>query len=362
MDVTPRVNISPEDVGKLKIQSEFWKDVLKAWSMYNYYTNYRIENQIVWYNSRLRIGGKPILWCDAVQAGLLYVHQLFEDGKFKTDQQLKEEFRLTTLRVNGLKAAIPADWKEFFTENSRITYSPIPPHSYDSSITIFKDGLSRRVYQFISEDVIIMHNKFIKWRNEVGNDIFEGILDYRQAHSDLYKVTNVTKYRSFQYRLLQRALVTNIQLEKWNIIQSNLCHFCQQETETVPHLLWNCHIVQQLWRRIFQHFQQRFMVTIDQIDTKRILLNSIVQGKSHVINFLCLVVKQYIYSRKCLGKQLIYNEIISRFSKIELIEKYIAIKNNRVGYHLKKWNHIIPGQSNDINQYIQQYVTHLGQI
>ena len=53
-----RCSIDPEQVEQLGIKSTFWKDVLVSWSKYNYYKNYRIENQHIWYNSRLKINEK----------------------------------------------------------------------------------------------------------------------------------------------------------------------------------------------------------------------------------------------------------------------------------------------------------------
>ena len=78
---------------------------------------------------------------------------------------------------------------------------------------------------------MIIHNKYMKWIQELGQDPFGSLHDFAQSHCKIYKVTNVTKYRSFQYRLLQRGLVTNIQLYKWDIVEDNLCTFCHQEVE-----------------------------------------------------------------------------------------------------------------------------------
>ena len=50
-------------------------------------------------------------------------------------------------------------------------------------------------------------------------------VEKRQApiHHDTYKVTNVVKCRSFQFCLLRRAIVANIHLIHWKIINSDLC-------------------------------------------------------------------------------------------------------------------------------------------
>ena len=106
-----RCTISPEDAGNFKTTNTFWKDVLKAWSEYNYYHDKREEKQIIWYNSEIKIGKKMIMWRDAYKKGLVYVHQLFEHQQFKSSNQVLQEYVLSQMRYNGLKQAIPK-WVE----------------------------------------------------------------------------------------------------------------------------------------------------------------------------------------------------------------------------------------------------------
>ena len=74
-----RCNLCEDDVKIFKSHgyNEFWIDVLECWCKYNYYINTRIENQIIWYNSKIRIKGKPIFWADVYGQGLKFVYQLF---------------------------------------------------------------------------------------------------------------------------------------------------------------------------------------------------------------------------------------------------------------------------------------------
>ena len=122
-----RCSLHPQDVGSLKIRNEFWQDVLECWGEYNYYKNPRWENQLIWYNSRIKIGGKPFFWRNVYQQGLVFIHQLFEKGKMKTFDKLKSEFGLNQLRTNSLKTAIPKDFKQFFCSLTQTIFSANPP-------------------------------------------------------------------------------------------------------------------------------------------------------------------------------------------------------------------------------------------
>ena len=97
-----RCSLSPSDVKKLKIKNQFWSDVLFAWCEFNYYYNRKEENQLVWYNSQIQIGGKPFFWKDIYDRGLLYVYQLYENGMLKSQQQMWEEFGISYMRRNCL--------------------------------------------------------------------------------------------------------------------------------------------------------------------------------------------------------------------------------------------------------------------
>ena len=107
-------SIAPDDVRTLGIKNSFWEDVLRSWNEYNYYHEYREENQILWYNSRIKISRKIFFWDDCYKRGLLYVHQLYENQKFKSEQKVWEQYGLTTLRYNSLKVALPTGLKSFF--------------------------------------------------------------------------------------------------------------------------------------------------------------------------------------------------------------------------------------------------------
>ena len=200
-----RCNLHPEDVSTMGIKSEFWYDVLKAWCEYNYYHDTRVDNQIIWYNSKIKVGGKIVMWTDIFRNNLMYVYQLFQGGKYKSFQLVKEQYGLTKIRYNQLKSAIPSEWKAFFVEQECIAFKPLAPSTYDKMLITSAKGFSRKVYKFLLGDVIDIHNKYMGWHKELGEDPCGGIVEFGLKHSEIYRLTNITKYRSFQYRLLQKG-------------------------------------------------------------------------------------------------------------------------------------------------------------
>ena len=248
-----RCNLQEKDVVHMKIKETFWLQVLESWSEYNYNNNIRVENQLLWYNSLIRVKNKPIFWGDMFQKGLKFVHQLFKDGEFITFEEANEVYGLSKLRFNSLKVSIPQNWKDFFYQKREsIIFTPTPPHNYDKFIITNGRGMSQEIYRVLQEDILLIHSKYIKWRLEIPGDWSFGtaLIDFGNLHKSIYKITNVAKYRSFQNRVLQRALVTNIQLKYWGLVESDACTNCGKEKETTSHLLAKCEVVNPLWEKV----------------------------------------------------------------------------------------------------------------
>jgi len=53
-----------------------------------------------------------------------------------------------------------------------------------------------------------------------------------------------------------RILPTNKLLYKFKYVNSNLCDFCNCQTETIEHLFWECHIIQPLWSNLNNLFKE----------------------------------------------------------------------------------------------------------
>ena len=144
-----RCTILPHDIKHLKIKEPFWYDVLDSWSQYNSLHELRIENQLIWYNSNIRVCNKPIFWADAYMRGLKFIHQLYDNQQFKNHDQIHHEFGLSILRYNSLKVAIPYTWRTFFETKPKNTFLPLPPHSYDQCVHVYKKGLANKIYRLI---------------------------------------------------------------------------------------------------------------------------------------------------------------------------------------------------------------------
>ena len=171
----------------------------------------------------------------------------------------------------------------------------------------------------------------------MGEESLETLMDFKQHFTTLYRVTNITKYRSFQYRLLLRGIPTNIQLHYWGIVDTGLCFFCKKERETICHLFYQCEVVQQIWQQVTTYCHTNFPEQNINLSLNSVILNTLVNKKCHAINLICLLTKQFIYRQKCQKKELNFQNLKSNIRSIQNIEKYIAVKNYKLAIHNRKW-------------------------
>ena len=109
--------------------------------------------------------------------------------------------------------------------------------------------------------------------------------------------TKSTKLRAFQFQVLHRAVVTNVDLLKWKIKTEDLCTFCHRHPESLEHLLWECTISQILWTKVFVWLKSHTRINI------RFTRTEVIIGCNDAVpllyNLVFLVVKRYIYVCRC---------------------------------------------------------------
>ena len=170
----------------------------------------------------------------------------------------------------------------------------------------------------------------IKWKVEWDLDFY--CLLFKQIRV----LSDVTKIRNFQYRLLQRSITTNKDLCRWKIIESEMCTFCKSEIETVLHLFYYCDNAQRLWQRFAIFCKSEWNVQV-KVDAAVVISNHFHKPIRHIINGVGLILKHYIYVKRCLNQQCHFDNFLIYLARIKNIEKYISVKNETIGKYVKKW-------------------------
>ena len=293
-----RCAISVEDVKHVvpREVNPFWHDVLLAWETVR--PRLDMPNDFIWYNSEIKIAGKMFFWNKPYSKGLCYVHQIFDNGVLRSYGFLRNTYGLSQMDVNSLVSAIPA-WMKAMPETPEQVMDDIV-----NSIT------SARVYAILNQQNCDISQKCVKW------------------NADL-----------------------NSSME----IDSDQSSFCSLDKESYLHIFMYCPCVRDIWLEV-ETFMNRFTEEQINFNCSTVIFNRLIDQLYHIKNFICLVVKQYIYAKRCLKEPLVIEELKRLISNLCNTEKYIAIKNGNVSKHYKKWYNQYDSQVKD---YIHEYLAEL---
>ena len=321
-------SLNDKDINLL-VKNEFWKNVLTAWSRLRKieYVDENVKNEIIWFNSSIRIANKPTFHKKAFDAGIIYIKDLLDNNnRFLSYQDLCNRYgnnALSFLEYYGIMNSIPIEWKEKFEQEILMDV----PNIYEQ---IVETKLSTKIiYLRFSEDETIIEQLCNRWNEKYTlNTCFE---ELRKCFININHITLSTKHRSFLYRLLHIAIITNKDLFLWKMSNTDKCTFCNVEVETILHLFCSCKAVKLLWNNIKQWIYNTTQEVLDLNDHNTILCNY----DDKLLNHVVLITMQYIYRSRCL------KEIPSfRFLKSLVIDTYYIEKNiaeKQIDKHRKKW-------------------------
>ena len=109
--------------------------------------------------------------------------------------------------------------------------------------------------------------------------------------------------KEFQYKVLHRYLPTNHLLFKMKKVDTNKCEFCNMYIESIPHLLYECFVVKDIWMQI-QVCLSRLKDSEIRLSTKDVILGYSLEQMSpsnHLVNNLVLHVKYFLWKCKVAG-------------------------------------------------------------
>ena len=326
-----RCNFSKEHVQFIlpRSRSVFWHDVLSAWAIYNFSPEKGLDEQIIWWNSCIKIENKPFFWSEAYKRGLRVVTDLYRDRQLMSAGEVMKKYGVNWFDFNAIVSAIPSRWRRMYVGGVSCTESIV--YRYDALLKEKK--LSCRIYKELLKEKWVVPSSVKRWRDD--EEIFQA--DSFSLHcKHIQTMTISARLRSFQFRFLHRAIVLNTQLYHWGISPSKNCSFCDAEPEALKHLFYTCEIVSKLWCSTEQ-FIQEITGHVINISWENVVWCKATTDKFSIVDCIILIVKQLIYRQRCLHKSISFSDIRKAIYETRAIEKYIALKNNKMAIHQKKW-------------------------
>ena len=106
-----RCNLHAVDARRV-VKEGFWRDVLVSWCEYHFKKESKDpHNEIMCYNSNIKVGGEVIFWKKSFYRGLVHLGQLWPNGSLMSVKQPWEQFSLDIMQLQSLLVAIPNEWR-----------------------------------------------------------------------------------------------------------------------------------------------------------------------------------------------------------------------------------------------------------
>ncbi len=304
------------------IKYHFWKEVIEAWSQYNFQepqNEGEIRKQNIWFNSFIKVDNQPMFYKHWYTNGIKTIEDLLhENGSFLTFEQLANKFNVrgNYLTYYGLLSAIPVPWKHMLLH--RVNNENINYRNNLDKLLAFRKVCKESYVVFldkVSSDMVQL-GAISKWENALL--LPENSIEISDIFNNIYKSTRSRKLQACQFQVLHRSLVTNVDLLKWKLKESDLCTFCNNYPETLQHLLLECTITRILWHKIKAWLSRKTGVTIH-IRNEDIIFG-LKDEEFLLYDLIFTVAKQYIYRSRCIDKQPSFIEFLYVLKNVKNIE------------------------------------------
>ena len=318
-----------------KINNSFLCDVIKAWfKLKNMYDEK--NDEVLWYNSSIKINRKTIYYNSWSKEGINFISDLIIENHWMTYDEFKNRFNVNCnfLKYFSVIHAVSTSFGNQLIESK---------HNRVSQLLIQLKHASKAssfTYQLMCQknvDTCIPTAQY-RWTEvyETETGISSELIDWSKIYSMPYKCTIETKCHYFQFRFIHRILPTNEFLFKIGILENSKCSFCNEEIETMKHLMWKCKHVASFWREV-THWLRDLNIILN-ITYMKICLGIYDTDYSTFVNMLLILAKKYIYRCRVQETKVYFLDFKDWIFFIEKVEKHIAIKKDKQSFHIKKWD------------------------
>ena len=248
-----------------------------------------LSKAIVWNNKFICVGGRSVYFGNLAEKGILRMGDLISDNNqfiVKSNHKLRELniSPLDFFRLTSVIDAIPAEWREWLTTSAPIVGNE--PFNLHDEIKLSFNGKSVLLETVVSKTVY----------KELRNRIITpptAQLNFNTLFINFYRSSLNTKSRKFQYKLLNRCLVTNSFLSKIGIVSSPACSFCGEMSESLEHFFISCHYSKNFWAEVIKWLDNQG-VKIGQFSDKDLLFGILKCEDELFVNLILITAKQYL--------------------------------------------------------------------
>ena len=339
------------DTVKLKTQfPKYYKDCFDTWSGLNSRTPVTfndVMNEIIWNNRFICIDKTSVYRSDLVNLGIMKVGDLITDNNFFLHEdpsvQISPEQRFF---IMGVVHALPSDWKTLIRSSlCKNEIRPIPDTPYiklNCGFLPISDVTSKQIY----DSVLCKKQIPPTAQQKITDKYSDTVINWKKVNSLPFRTTLDSKLREFQYKILNNIVFTNDKLFRFGLSHSSNCTFCNEEPESLEHLLFRCKVSSEFWKEVLSWLKDNDIV-IEPFTEIGLFLGFFEETEDFfIINHVLLLGKYYIYVRKCHGTLPSLRGFITKIRSVYNIELHIARERDKLAIHFKKWEKLVVAINN----------------
>ena len=320
------------DIASLNIQPgtlpSFYKDMLKIWSEIG--NNTQDKETFLWYNKNILINGKSFFYNDFDEAGVKFVHDLYDDNL--------NPVPFTTWVNRGIKPARLIKWIGLIQSTRRLVQTLEKPQADITPQPYIVSGNSENDLATCKSKDVYMNLLYLKLGSNVVIPRIEkylGTNNDQNCWSKVYLRANKlpvdTKTKEFQYKFLQDILVNRYWLKKWQIVDTDQCMICNLDTDNIEHVFWNCVATKRFWSRFKDWYESK--VGAIELDIEKVFIGC----DDPLLCILVFIGKRHIYNRRSKEEPPEFAAFLQCVNQVRNIELHIAKTNGTLDKYLQRW-------------------------
>ena len=312
-----------------KCTNPFWIDVIKHYK--KLYIKCKPENgrefygESIHYNVNIIRDKKTLHLTEWIDRGIFTLGQLVDGrGNFMSFETFQQTFPGVTTNILLYLGIIEAIKKyklktrlEFSIEDSHLGYSKVWSFLKYGRTNLFNSLLIK-----VTQPPCIN-----KWKEIFVNST----LNWEKIFVKPFKTTLDNQLRWFQLRVLHRRIPTKRFLYLCKISDTPLCPFCNNQEETLIHMLWSCPLSQSFWSDLTTLIKNNCEHAVNFVCNETLVIFGMTNRilTDTVIDLILLLAKFYLYKSKLLNVA----------PNVKVFMK--SLKNR---YSIEKYRHAIRGQ------------------
>ena len=140
--------------------------------------------------------------------------------------------------------------------------------------------------------------------------------------SNCFNIIRETRLQYFQFKFIHKILPVNQYLTKLKILDSSLCSFCDNASESLEHLFWSCEFSFKFWNELYANALKDVVPNI----CFKVIAFGFLEKDLINYNYIIFHAKYFLFWCKCNDKIPSYDQF-RKFMKTQLsIEENFRLK------------------------------------